>query len=426
MPRFRILACLALSLVIAATASAVDWTQFRGPGGSGAGDDTDLPVKWSATDNIAWRARLPGLGTSSPITLGNRIYVTCYSGYAEDIAQPGDIKQLMRHVVCLDRKTGDVVWQKQFKPELPESDYRPGNDSRHGYASSTPTTDGERLYVQFGKSGVYCLNLEGNEIWHKSIGSGTHHWGSGASPVLYQNLLIVNASVESRALIALDKLTGEEVWRVDRISGAWNTPLLVDVPGGGTELVLSLPQRVGAFDPADGKRLWHCNGIPDGGYICPSAIAHDGIVYLIGGRQNTAIAIRAGGRDDVSDSHVVWRVSKGSNVSSPVYHDGHIYWFHEKGGIVCCLNAKDGDVEFEERLSPRPGLVYSSVTVADGKLYCVSQHDGAYVVAAKPDFELLAHNEFKDDDSRANACIVPHGGQLLLRNDTYLYCIGAD
>jgi hypothetical protein len=310
-----------------------------------------------------------------------------------------------------------------------ESDYSGGNNSWHGYASSTPASDGRRLYVFFGASGVYCLNLaDGAEVWHAEVGSKTAGWGSGNSPVLFEDLLIVNASVESDALIALNKQTGEEVWRVGRVRGARNTPIVVPTPDGGAELIVSTAGNpegsIIAFDPKTGTELWRCRGIPDGGYVCPSVVAHEGVIYAIGGRRNTALAVRAGGRGDVTDSHVLWRTGKGSNVSSPVYHQGHLYWIHERQGIAFCLDAKTGETVYQERLDPRPGVVYSSITAADGKLYAVSQHNGTYVLAAKPEFELLAHNAFADDDNRANASLAVHAGQLLLRNDRYIYCIG--
>ncbi len=161
---------------------------------------------------------------------------------------------------------------------------------------------------------------------------------------------------------------------------------------GSSELVVSVagrPEgRIVGFDPKTGNELWRSRGIPDG-YVCPSVVAHDGVVYAIGGRRNTALAVRAGGRGDVSDSHILWTTNKGSNVSSPVYYEGHLYWVHENQGLAYCLDAKTGETVYAERLAPRPGLVYSSITAADGKLYAVSQHNGAYVLAAKPQFELL-------------------------------------
>ena len=403
---------------------AADWTQFRGPAGAAVGQAENLPTQWDATKNIAWKTALPGLGTSSPITLNNRIYLTCYSGYAAQAESPGDMQKLMRHVVCLDRKTGKQIWSREFKPELPESEYRRGNDSWHGYSSSTPVTDGKHLYVFFGKSGVYCLDLEGKQVWRATVGSGTRGWGSASSLLLHKNLVIVNASVESQALIAFDKTTGKEVWGVSGIRGCWNSPIIVNLPGDKAELVISVPQKVLGFDPATGKELWDCDGIPDRGYVCPSVVAHEGVVYAIGGRSNTALAVRAGGKGNVTDSHLLWKTNKGSNVCSPVYYEGHLYWVHERSGTANCLDAKTGEVKFQQRLEPRPGIVYSSSIIADGKWFCVSQHNGTYVMDAKPAFKLLSHNAFSKESSRTNACPIVHNNQLLIRSDKFLYCIG--
>ncbi len=221
-----------MAMFAASSAGAADWPQFRGPGGSGVGDAKGLPVTWSSTDNVVWRTKLPGPGTSSPIVVGKRVYVTCYTGYGLEPGQ-GDMDKLMRHLVCIDRANGDVLWTKDFKPVLPESKYGPGgNESQHGYSSSTPASDGKRLYVFFGKSGVYCLDLDGNEIWQAGVGTGTHGWGSSNSPLLYKNLVIINASIESNALVALDKNSGKEVWRAKKIDASWNTPVLVNAPDG--------------------------------------------------------------------------------------------------------------------------------------------------------------------------------------------------
>ena len=366
-------------------------------------------------ENIDWRTKLPGSGTSSPIVLGERIYLTCYSRYGLK-PNEGDKKNLMRHLLCIDRTTGKIVWERDFKPKQPESTYSGGNNSQHGYASSTVTTDGQRLYVLFGKSGVYCLDLDGKELWRASVGDGVHGWGSSNSPVLYKELVIVNASVESGSLVALNKLTGEEVWRVGNIRESWNTPVLVNL-AEGTELVVSERENVLGLDPATGKELWRVGGFS--GYVCPSVIAHKDMIYVVRGG---SAGIRGGGRGDVSDSHVAWRAGPGSLVPSPVYHDGHLYW--APGAVAQCLDAATGKSVYQERLSPSPGVIYASMIVADGKLYCVTQYDGVYVLAAKPEFEQLAHNVFEDDGSRTNACPVAHDGQLLMRTDRYLYCIG--
>jgi len=395
-----------------------DWTQFRGPGGLGISDDKGLPVTWSATENIAWKVELPGPGASSPIVVGKRVFLTCYTGYGLEPAK-GDSKELRRHLFCFDRGSGKELWKKTFEPKLPEHKYE-GEGSYHGYAASTPISDGERLYVFFGKSGVFCFDLDGQQLWQASVGEGTHGWGSGTSPVLFDKLLLVNASVESGSLIALDKLTGTEVWKASGVRSAWNTPLLVDAKSR-REVVVSTESRLLSFDPNDGKPLWNSDGVHR--YVCPSVVAHDGVIFAIGGG-HTSLAVRAGGSGDVTASHGVWRKPKGSNVGSPVYLNGHLYWATDGGGIVCCQNAATGEFVFEKRLDPGSGTIWSSPVLADGKLYFVSQSKGTFVVAAKPEYELLAHNTFAADDSRTNASPAVHNGQLLLRTDRALYCIG--
>lgn len=406
-----------LATTLAATLAAADWTQFRGQGGLGTSDQTGLPTTWSSTENIVWKAEMPGPGASSPITLGDRVFITCYSGYGLE-PNEGDQQDLLRHLLCVNRKNGETVWHKKFQPKLPEHKYR-GEGSYHGYAASTPTTDGQRLYVFFGKSGVFCFDLDGKELWQASVGDRTNGWGSGCSPLLYKNLLIINASVESGSLVALDKTTGGQVWQAQGIGSSWNTPLLV--PGKSkTELVVSISNHVVSFDPDTGKELWRAEGVHR--YVCPSVVYHDDVVYVIGGG-HTSLAVRTGGSGDVSKSHGVWRLNKGANVSSPIYYQGHLYWTRD-GGTVCCQNPATGEMVYEERFRPGAGRIWSSPVLADGKLYYTSQHNGTFVVAAQPEFELLAHNKFDDDESRANASPVVGNGQLLLRTDKNLYCIG--
>ena len=415
---FVSLLCDAL-LCGAGVASAADWTQFRGPGGLGVSAEKDLPTEWSSHKNVVWTTRLPGPGTSSPVIVGNRIFLTCYTGYAVDADAPGEMQNLKRHLLCVERSTGKILWTKQFDPLLPEHKYE-GEGSYHGYSSSTPTSDGERLYVFFGKSGVFCFDLDGKQLWHASVGDRTHRWGSATSPLLYKNLLIVNASVESYSIVALDKLTGKEVWRAKGIQSAWNTPLLTIAPPKEPELVVNVQDRMLAFNPETGKQLWNAEGIHR--YVCPSVVAHDGVIYGIGGG-HTALAVRAGGRGDVTKTQTVWRVKKGSNVSSPIYDDGRLYWASEKGGLVHCQDAETGTFIYTQRLNPSSDLIYASPLLADGKLYYVSQHRGTYVVAAGPKFKLLSHNVFEDDSSRANASVAVADGCLFLRTDECLYCI---
>src|SRR5262245_39117945 len=246
-----------------------DWPQFRGPGGSGISDEKGLPTTWSSKENIVWRRELPGPGTSSPIVVGKRVYLTCYSGYGLKEGKEG-MDKLMRHLVCVDRVKGEILWTKDFKPALPESVYAGGDNTQHGYSSSTIASDGKHLFVFFGKSGVYCLDLDGKEVWHASVGNSATGWGSSNSPVLYKDLVIVNASIESNSLVALDRETGKEVWRTKGIRSSWNTPVLVDVPGKEPELVLNESSAVIGFDPLKGTELWRVGGFS--GYVCPSVV----------------------------------------------------------------------------------------------------------------------------------------------------------
>ena len=392
---------------------AADWPQFRGPGGLGASAESGLPVSWSDTANMNWRTALPGYGASSPITLGDRLYVTCYSGYGTG-AGTAKMEDLQLHIVCLTQDDGEIVWDEQIRPRLPESE----RVRDHGYAGPTPATDGQFLYVFFGKTGVFKFTLDGKQIWQADIGDRTHGWGCGTSPVLYQNLVIVNASVESRSLVALDKETGQEVWRAGGMNSSWNTPHLVELANGEQELVVSVKNYLLGFDPETGAERWRCDGIQD--YVCPSVISHQGVVYAIGGRTSRAIAVRAGGRGDVTRSHRLWEAKAGANVSSPIIHEGHLYWVSDRNRVAYCVRLSDGEVIYSERFRGQP---YASAVVGDGKIYIVTRYGGTYVLAATPEFTQLAHNEL-NDDSTFNASPIISNGNLLLRSDRYLYCIG--
>ena len=416
-PLHTLAAWLVIVGLFVSPVSAQDWTQFRGPGGLGVSPATGLPTTWGKSEHLAWKTPLPGRGSSSPVVLGDKIYLTCYTGYTPD--GRGDMEKLRLHVVALDRESGKLLWNTEVMPKLPE---QPRIREGHGYATSTPATDGERLYVFFGKTGAFVFDLTGKQLWQADVGSGLNGWGSAASPVLHSDLVIINASVESESLYGLDKKTGKEVWRARGIKEAWNTPLLVPVKGGGTELVVGMPRKVVGLDPATGKELWTCaNDIT--WYIAPSAVAHDGVVWSIGGRSgNAAVAVRAGGRGDVTRTHRLWTGPKGSNVSSPVVHDGHLYWMHDNLGIAFCAEAMTGKIVYEERV-PRADQVYASALLADGKVYYLSRTGKTFVVPAKPKFELLATHDL-GDRTMFNASPVAVGNRLLIRSDQALYCVG--
>ncbi|HMJ88978.1 MAG TPA: PQQ-binding-like beta-propeller repeat protein [Candidatus Acidoferrum sp.] len=360
----------------------------------GRSDAKDVPLNWSDEKNIVWKTALPGPGASSPITLGNRIFITCFTGYATSSREPGDMANLKRHLLCLNFADGKIVWNTPTAAELPEQDRI---RESHGYASSTPVADNERIYTFYGKSGVFAFDHSGKQLWRANVGDKLNGWGSATSPVLYKNLLIVNASIESDSLVALDKKTGKEVWRASGASESWHAPVFVAAPDGKDEIVIAKNGRVLGFDPENGASLWSVKtGIP--WYMCPTPVAENGIAYVIGGRTpNGALAIRAGGRGDVTASHVVWKLNKGSNVPSPVLHDGHLYFAHENLGIIYCVNSKTGEVVYEERLEPSPGQIYASPVLADGKIYFTGRGGRTVVIAAKPKFERLADNTLESN-----------------------------
>jgi outer membrane protein assembly factor BamB len=399
--------------------AAGPWAQFRGPNGSGTSAEKGLPVNWGPQEGIAWKAELPGAGASTPIILGDRIFLTCYSGYGVPGRPEGEIGQLKRHVVCLSRNDGKVLWNKPVAAKMPEE---PAIREGHGYATNSAVTDGERLYIFLGKSGVVAFDLEGKQLWQADVGAKTSGWGTGASPVLYGDLVIINASVESESLVALDKQTGKEKWRAGSIKQSWNTPILV-AAAGKAELVVAIFGKVLGFDPATGEALWSC-ATDIGWYMVPSLVAGDGIVYCIGGRgTGGALAVRCGGRGDVTASHRLWTLKKGSNVSSPILHEGHLYSAHENDGVAYCVEAKTGRVVYAERLQGA-GQIYASPVLADGKLYYTSRGGRTFVVAAKPKFELIATNELGRVGT-FNASPAVAGGCLFLRADQWLFCIGA-
>jgi outer membrane protein assembly factor BamB len=406
---------------------AADWPRFRGPSGAGVSDEKGLPLEWSATKNIIWKAELPGRGASSPIVWQDRVYVTAYSGYGLTKDDPySNRDKLRRHLFCFNRRNGTLLWKADYAGEMEEhgiADFL----ILHGYASSTPVVDASGVYVYYGGGGLLAYDHEGQQRWHQRTGWKIHNWGSASSPILFENLVIIHADIEAHALVAFDKQSGREVWRVptghQTHGDSWSTPLVMDA-GGQPELVfhrtVGEPATVAAVHPRDGKPLWECGALKD--YLCPSPIAHDGVIYVMGYQKSAAI--RAGGRGDVSESHAVWRSNKGNSVCTPIYFEGHLYFASEEGGIAWCLNAATGEVVYQERLQPPPGRIYASGVLAEGRIYYPTREKGTYVVAAKPKFELLVRNVIEGDDSIFNGTPAISGGHLFLRSDRYLYCLG--
>jgi outer membrane protein assembly factor BamB len=418
---------LLASLVIPQLSSAGDWTRFRGPNGSAVSDDSHTPLRWSETENIVWRTPLPGPGTSLPIVTGGRIFLTSYTGFGVSESNPGDPAKLERVLVCLDESTGKILWQRTIKGVDNEDRFQ-GYLTSHGYASSTPATDGERIYVLFGKAGVVAFDLEGQQLWHKSVGTGSARmgWGSAASPIVYKNLVIVNAAAESRVIYAFDGASGKEVWKspADSLDGCWGTPLLVERLGEQTELVLAVGGEIWGFNPENGKFLWFCQTL-GGDAICSSLVSQGDIVYMVTGGPGGggAAAVRVGGKDDVTKTHLVWsnrRVT--SYITSPVLVGDHLYGVNDDG-MAYCLNSQTGEAVYLQKRLPEAGKLYASLTAAGDKLYAVTRDQGTFVLPARPEFSVLAHNKL-DNAGICNSGPTVSNNRLLLRSNKLLYCIG--
>jgi outer membrane protein assembly factor BamB len=397
--------------------SASEWRGFRGNDGLATSTDKDVPSSWSATEKFLWKSDLPGAGSSTPILIGERIFLACYSGYNVPGQPRGQQADLKRHLLCLDRGTGKILWKRDIPCQLPEQETIRDD---HGYATNTPVADAKRVFAFFGKSGVFAFDHDGKQLWQADVGDGLSGWGSAASLVLDGDRLIVNASVESEALYALDATTGKQLWKLGGIRESWNTPILVP-HGGRTELVLAYAGKVIGVDPATGKQRWHCaTDIP--WYMVPSLVAADGVVFALGGRPGGGLAVKLGGTGDVTKTHRLWTSKKGTNVSSPVYHEDHLYWMHDNTGIAYCASAKTGEIVYEQRI-PRADQVYGSATLADGKIFYPARNGVVYVLAAKPKYELLATNTLGERGT-VNSSLAIAGSRIFLRTDKAAYCIG--
>jgi outer membrane protein assembly factor BamB len=410
-------------------------------------DSATPPIEFSETKNLKWSRELPGPGVSSPIVVGDRVIVTCWTP-AEGEELEDDTAALKRHVLCFDRATGEEKWAKEFDAVQPEELYT-GMFREHGYASHTPVSDGERIYVYFGKSGLLALDLDGNFLWQKSTGteSDPNGWGTAASPILYKDLVIVPATAESEALIAFNKQSGDEVWRQEAagFSGSWSTPVLVDAGEGRQELVTAVPNEVWGLDPDTGKLRWYCEGV-QGNTSCASVVAHDGIVYALGERNGGTVAVRAGGKGDVNESQVVWRGNQRARISSPIYKDGRLYWI--SGGVANAIDATTSSEIYQQRLQrPNREAVaeqapeeeprgrrrgggggmrsqdYSSPVVAGDRMYYTSRAGDIYVTRLGSDFEQLAVNRFASDAGEFSATPAVSNGELFIRSTKKLYCV---
>lgn len=457
-----------LTLVLSCDQSldAGDWTRFRGPNGAGVADGAAPPTEWSDSKNLKWKVALPGPGVSSPIVVGDKVFVTCWSGYAAGEDTSNNPEDLRRHLVCVDRKTGSVLWTSNVDPVLPEDDYR-GMFRECGYAAHTPASDGERVYAFFGKSGIVAYDLAGNQLWQKSVGKGfgAMNWGTSSSPVLYKNLVIVPATAESQSLVAFDKVSGEQVWKAeaDGFSATWGSPVLVELPESRTDLVVAVPFEIWGFNPDTGKLRWYCE-VNEENSACASPVVQGDTVYFVDGMRGSTVAVRAGGKDDVSKTHVVWSGSGGGRITTPVLHDGRLYVVAR--GSAVCLDAATGDRVYQNRIDrgsapagderPAPneraqggqggrprggfgggrgfggggfgggmgGQDYSSPVAAGDKLYYVFRSGEGVVLELGTEFKQVATNRLDAQGAEFSATPAISNGELFIRSSKYLYCIG--
>jgi outer membrane protein assembly factor BamB len=439
-------------------ASGESWMRFRGPNGTGI-STAKVPTKWSDKENIKWKIELPGPGTSSPIIVGDKLFITSYSGYVKASDDP---KKLVRHLICIDRAKGKIVWDEKMPAKNPE-DPAQGFINDHGYASSTPVSDGEHVYVFYGKSGAYAYDLKGKKIWDRQLGteSSDKRWGSGTSPILYEDLVIVNAAEESRTIYALDKKTGEIRWKEfsDGLTQSYSTPSLV-THNDKTTLVVSMPREVWGLNPKSGKLAWFATTGTEG-TATPCVVASDDTIFVLGGRGGNSSAIKLGGKGDITKDQI-WSKQDNSYVPSPIYHDKHLYWVSDQG-MAICLNAESGERVYRERLGGPTGTsggagpsdsanrgpggpggqggfgggfgggrgggggsgFYASATLIGDKIYAVSRRNGTFVYSASPKFEQVAQNKL-EDTSGWNASPAAADGDLYIRSNKALYCISAD
>jgi outer membrane protein assembly factor BamB len=440
MPSSSRLALALLLTLFASTALASDWPRFRGESGLGiSSDDKPIPTEWSDSKNLKWKCTLPGPGLSSPIIVGDRVYVTSWTGYETGEGSSDDQKNLKRALVCVDRNNGEIVWTKSVDAVLPEDEYR-GMFAENGYASHTPVCDGERIYCFFGKSGVVAFDLEGNQLWQTSVGTGLdpRGWGSASSPVLYGDLVIVTAGAESESVVALDKKTGKEVWKQEAptLSGTWSTPVVVKLDDSRTDIVLSVPGEVWGLNPENGKLRWFCAQEGSNANSATASVVvspgENPVAYVLASRDSDAVAVRVGGKDDVTASNVVWTNKQASRIGTPVLYENRLYSI--SGGIATCINAETGEQIYKERLRGGTGGGgggggvrggdYSSPIIADGRIYYVSRGGDGYVIKLGDQFEQLATNRFESETGEFSATPAVSDGQLLIRSTTTLYCVG--
>jgi outer membrane protein assembly factor BamB len=434
----------ALILVVAAIGNAPraqepPWPQWRGPGGLGISLDAEAPMQWSPDRNIAWKTEVPGRGHSSPVVAGDRVFLTTAirgahvpgrkapvhlgydlkPGYVHPDSVDVDYRYALK-VIAIDARTGAVAWERTAYDGVMFDD----RHRKNTFASSTIATDGKLLYAFFESAGLYCYDTNGTLKWHASLGpiikAGL---GPGTSPVIHDRVVIVQCDQEmgdGSFLVALDRFTGKEVWRVERKNRrSWATPILVRA-AGRVELIASGAEAVVAYDPATGKELWRANGVQS--HPIPSPVAGHGLAFVTAGSQaKRAYAFKLGGSGNLTDGpHVVWHYTKGTAyVPSPILHGRYLYLMTDKG-LLTCLDAVTGDVQYEGGRVPVPATFTASPVAIGDRLLLTSEDGDTFVVKTGPAHEVLATNPIGEP---VYASLAVARGTILIRGERHLFAV---
>ena len=432
---------LVLPFLAALASSSDQWPQFRGPQSTGVADDPNVPDTWSATRNVVWKTEIPGSGWSSPVLWGDRIFVTSvisavapeapkkglyFGGNREAI--PTDEHRWM--VYAVDWKTGKIVWERELHRGAPASSHHLKNT----YASETPVTDGERVYAYFGNVGLFVFDMDGKPVWSQKWGAfrTRYGWGTAASPVLYKDrIYVVDDNDERSFLVALDKRTGKQIWRVERDEGSnWSTPFIWETERR-TEIITSGTRKVRAYD-LDGKLLWELGGMSS--IVIPTPFAQHGLLFLasgyVGDQVRPVYAVRAGARGDISlkegetsNEYIAWyQRQAGPYNPSPLVYGDYYYTLLDRG-IFTCHDARTGrEVYGKQRIDPEASAFTASPWAANGKIFALSEDGDTFVIQTGPEFKVLANNSL---DEMCMATPAVARGSLIIRTATKLYRIGA-
>ena len=432
---------LAIFLILVLTTCVVAddrWPQFRGPGSLGVAEDPTLPDKWSTTENVAWKADIPGMGWSSPAVWGDHIFLTSVVSSVEGEAPKkglyfgGERKpatDLHRWMVyCIDFKTGKIRWEQEVKKGPPENP----RHLKNSYASETPVTDGERVYAYFGNVGLFCFDMNGKPLWSKKWGpyATRYGWGTAASPVVYKDrIYVVNDNDTESFMVALNKKTGEQIWRVEREQGTnWATPYVWE-NASRTEIVTPGTKKVRSYD-LNGKPLWEFSGMSS--IAIPTPFSRHGLMYIasgyVGDQHRPVYAIKPGASGDISlktgetsNSFIAWyHPQAGPYNPSPIVYGDYYYTLYDRG-FFTCHDAKTGKVIYDKvRIDPGVNAFTSSPWAFNGKIFCLSEDGDTFVIQAGSEYKLLGKNSL-DEMCMATPAIVR--GSLIIRTATKLYRI---